>query len=225
MQRKMAMVLLAGMALSVVGFAVARADTTPPQRVQVGPVVVVISANTEGKTCNASNVCTGTDDQYHQSPTRTHGCGNGQPNDDGEGLGERRDCWTKRDQLKSAPADEGGTVTCYHVPASPAGLPVTFDGVMSNGPTNPATGLCGTPDGQPQGRLYTGVGVAGVGEGSAAAGGSLANGGCVQAFGYDGTPGHVIARTINIVAEFPSDHDLVTTNQDDEADVTACFGY
>lgn len=223
MQRKMAMVLLAGMALSAVGFAVARADTTPPQRVQVGPVVVVISANTEGKTCNASNVCTGTDDQYHQSPAGGHGCGNGQPNEDGEGFGERRDCWTSRQQLKSAPTDEGGTVTCYHVPASPAGVPVvTFDGVMSNGPTNPATGLCGTPDGQPQGRLYTGVGVVGVGQGSAAAGGSLADGGCVQAFGQDDTPNNTIAGTINTVI-----HTLTgaPNTPDDEADVTACFGY
>lgn len=126
------------------------------------------------------------------------------------------ECWNSRDQLKSknVGAGEGGAVTCALVPGANAGPnQVVFDGVLLDD--------CDAPD-DARGRAYTGVAVAGVGNGSVAAGGDVATqSGCVQAFGEDDTPGNLIKTTTDTLQNAPPGAPQ-HGGSDDDTDVTIC---
>jgi hypothetical protein len=126
------------------------------------------------------------------------------------------ECWNSREQLKSKDvgAAEGGPVACALVPSQNVGSnQVVFDGVWLDD--------CDAPNDN-RGRAYTGVSVAGAGNGSVATGGDAdGKSGCVQAFGEDDTPGNLIKTTTD-AAQNAADPSYPHGGTDDDTDLTVC---
>lgn len=135
--------------------------------------------------------------------------------DDGTG-DDTTECWNSREQLKAknVGSAEGGAATCALVPGQNVGPnQVVFDGVWLDD--------CDAPNDN-RGRAYTGVAVAGAGNGSLAAGGDAdARTGCVQAFGEDDTPGNVIKTTTDALQNAQPGAPQ-HTGSDDDTDVGIC---
>lgn len=136
--------------------------------------------------------------------------------DDGAG-DDTTECWNAREQLKSknVGSGEGGAANCALVTGQNFGPnQVVFDGVWLDD--------CDAEvPADTRGRAYTGVAVAGAGNGGLAAGGDAsAQSGCVQAFGEDDTSGNLIKSATDTLqnAAAPGSHG----GTDDDTDVTIC---
>lgn len=158
------------------------------------------------------SVETGNGEVYHQNSQETGGTSCTASATDDAGSDNGRECYNSRDQLKAKniTAAEGGAATCQLAPgASQAG--VVFDGVWVDQCTPSDT----------RGRVYTGVAVAGAGNGGVGAGGDAATqSGCVQAVGEDDTSGNFIKLVTDSAqnAQSPGSH----TGSDDDSDVSLC---
>ena len=188
--------------LAAGGVAVAQ-HGDPPRYVGLAPVFgVTISVESTGGEVyhdNASNGTSGT------SCTTTTA-------DDGT-TDDAKECYNDRTQLrnKNVSAAEGGAANCALAPGQNVNNQVVFDGVWLD--------ECGAPS-DAKGRVYTGVAVAGAGNGGLAAGGdATTQSGCVQAFGEDDTAGNSIKM---VTDSLQSAGGTPHSGTDDDADVALC---
>lgn len=123
-----------------------------------------------------------------------------------KGTTSKPECYRDYRDSRDSEAEWGPGATEQRIGETSAG-PVTFGGLYDSG------------IGQPSGRLWTGVAVAGLGQGSVAAGGAIDAEdrtvyGCLIFYGADDTDGHVIATQTNAL----QGHD----NDDFDTDVSFC---
>jgi hypothetical protein len=176
---------------------------SPPTYVDAGGFTLSMGVETTNGQVYHDNNTAGRSGQTCSSATADDGAGD-----------NSTECWNSREQLKTKNVgpNEGGAVACPLVPAQNVGPnQVVFDGVWLDD--------CDAPDDQ-RGRAYTGVAVAGAGNGGLAAGGDVpSQSGCVQAFGEDDTPGNLIKTTTDTLQ---SAGGTPHGGSDDDTDVTIC---